>query len=83
MAKTPTDVRSLARSYTDMALQALAGIAQNGTSESARVAAAEAILSRGWGKPPQAITGGDEEDSPIKLLHRIERVIVNTKDSDS
>lgn len=60
-----------------MAIQTLAGVAQNGQSDSARVAAAEALLSRGWGKPAQAIVGGDEEDNPVKLLHRIERVIVD------
>jgi hypothetical protein len=40
----------------------LSGIAQNGESESARVAAANILLDRGWGKPPQehAAEGGGE-----------------------
>jgi hypothetical protein len=66
MSKTPTDIRSLARSYTEMAIQTLAGVAQNGQSESARVAAAEAILSRGWGKPTQPVDG-DGEGGPVQL----------------
>jgi hypothetical protein len=35
----------------------LAGIAKDGTNDAARVAAACALLDRGWGKPPLAITG--------------------------
>lgn len=66
MSKTLTDIRSLARSYTEMAIQALAGVAQNGQSESARVSAAEALLSRGWGKPPQPVDG-DGEGGPVQL----------------
>jgi hypothetical protein len=53
MAKAPIDIRSLARSYTEMAIQTLAGVAKRGTSESARVAAASALLDRGWGKAVQ------------------------------
>ena len=48
-------LEELARSYTDVALGALVGIAQNGESESARVSAASAILDRGYGKPSQQI----------------------------
>jgi hypothetical protein len=36
-----------------MGVKVLAGIAENGTSEPARVAAAVALLDRGWGKPKQ------------------------------
>jgi len=50
MAKKPIDIRSLARSYTEMAIQTLAGIVQNGSQESAKVSAAKELLDRGWGK---------------------------------
>jgi hypothetical protein len=40
---------------------------QSSAPESARVAAANSLLDRGWGKAPQAIIGGDEEDGPVKL----------------
>lgn len=66
MSKAPTEIRSLARSYTEMAIQQLAGIAQNGTSESAKVAACEALLNRGWGKPTQPISG-DEDAAPLVI----------------
>lgn len=54
MAKAPTDIRSLARSHTDTALKTLAGIMnQDDAPAASRVAAACALLDRGWGKPNQ------------------------------
>lgn len=35
------------------------------------------VADRLDGKVPQAVVGGDEETDPIRLLHRIERVIVD------
>jgi len=67
MAKNLTDIRSLARSHTDTALAALASIARNGTSESARVAASVALLDRGWGKPTQPVDG-DGEGGPVRFV---------------
>lgn len=66
MAKTPADIRSLARSYTNVALHALGTIAERGESESARVAAATALLDRGYGKPTQ-VHAGDENNGPIVI----------------
>jgi hypothetical protein len=48
-------IAELARAHTDVALQALVKIATSGESESARVAAANAILDRGYGKPTQPV----------------------------
>ncbi|MGA7807145.1 hypothetical protein [Bradyrhizobium sp.] len=45
----------------------------------ARVAAANSLIDRGWGKAPQPLTGGDDEDNPIRVISRIERVIVQPK----
>jgi hypothetical protein len=79
MAKTPTEIRSLARKHTVAALNCLAGIMnKTDAPEAARVSAANSLLDRGWGKATQPISGSDE-DSPIKMLHRIERVIVDPK----
>jgi len=56
MAKTPTDIRSLARNHTVKALSVLASIMNESTSPSAaRVAAAQALLDRGWGKATQVV----------------------------
>ena len=52
MAKTTADIRSLARNHTSKALSTLASIMnQRKANPAARVAAAQALLDRGWGKP--------------------------------
>lgn len=54
MAKALADIRSLARTHTKMAVKVLVGIAKSpNAADSARVAAASALLDRGWGKPKQ------------------------------
>ena len=54
MAKVPSDVKSIARTHTTAAIRTLAGIMrQPKAPESARVAAAQALLDRGWGKAEQ------------------------------
>jgi hypothetical protein len=65
MPKNSTEIRSLARSHTRTALNALVGIIKNGKSESARIAAAAALFDRGWGRPGQAKIG-DIEVSPVR-----------------
>lgn len=67
MSKTPTQIKSLARAHTESAVNVLAGIMnQTEAPPAARVSAAEALLSRGWGKPSQAIDG-DGDGGPIEL----------------
>ena len=61
MAKTPADIRSLARAHTESAINVLAGIMTAPTApENARVSAAQALLDRGWGKPTQTVEAGEE-----------------------
>lgn len=80
MAKTPTDIRSLARSHTEGALNTLASIMHTSdAAPAARVAAANSLLDRGWGKPAQAIIGGGEDDPAIQLVHTIRRIIVDPR----
>jgi len=82
MPKTLTEIRSLARSHTRTAINALVGVMKaKDATHAARVSAANAILDRGWGKAPQALETG--EDGALELIHRIERVIVHPEDSDS
>src|SRR4051794_40170770 len=71
MARAPIEIRSLARSHTEIAIKVLAGIAKDGTNEAARVAAAVALLDRGWGKPPQAHTGEDGKGSIQVIIRHI------------
>jgi hypothetical protein len=74
MAKAPTDIRSLARSHTETAINTLKGIMQQlDAPPAARVAAACALLDRGWGKPPQAHTGADGERAiQVTIRHLVE-----------
>lgn len=73
MAKAPADIRSLARAHTEIAIKVLAGIAKDGTNESARVAAATALLDRGWGKPPQTHSGEDGDGEIHVTIRHIVR----------
>lgn len=67
MAKAPAEIRSLARSHTETALNVLVGVMeQSEAPAAARVAAANSILDRGWGKPTQPISG-DENGGPLHL----------------
>lgn len=66
--KITADIKALAGEHAPIALKALVQIATAGESEAARVAAANSILDRTYGKAPQAIIGGDENDPPVKTL---------------
>lgn len=80
MPRAVTEIRSLARSYTRTAINVLVGVMRSkDATHTARVAAANAILDRGWGKPAQAL---ETRDGAIELIHRIERVIVHPEDTD-
>ncbi|MCS3726501.1 hypothetical protein [Bradyrhizobium betae] len=74
-ARTLTEIRSVARSHTRTAIRVLAGIMRSDdATPAARLAAANAILDRGWGKATQPVENG--EDGVLELIHRIERIIV-------
>lgn len=62
--KAKAELRDLAQVYTTEALSTLADIMRNGKQEPARVAAANCLLDRGYGKPIQS----------IDATHRIETV---------
>jgi hypothetical protein len=66
MGKAITEIRSLARSHTRTALNVLVAVMRNtNATPPARVAAANAILDRGWGKPTQSLAN---DDSPLPLI---------------
>jgi hypothetical protein len=58
----------LARAHTAAALQVLVDVAKKGTSESARVAAANAILDRAYGKPTQSHEHAGPGGAPISTV---------------
>lgn len=77
MSKTPTQIKSLARGHTETAINVLAGVMnQSDAPPAARVSAASAILDRGWGKPAQAVIGGDDDEPAVKIDAIIRRIIV-------
>ncbi len=53
--KATADIKAAAQAYTEDALATLAQIMKAGESEAARVAAANSILDRGFGKPRQSV----------------------------
>lgn len=66
MAKAPTEIKSLARAHTEPAIKTLVGIMnQKKAPPAARAAAANSLLDRGWGKPPQALQIRGDPDSPV------------------
>lgn len=69
-------ITDLAREHTVLALQALVDVAGTG-SDSARVAAANALLDRAYGKPVQATEG------PAKDGGHIFHILTGVPDPDA
>lgn len=57
----------LARSHTDTAMKALVAIVTSGQSEAAVIAAANAILDRGYGKAPQSLEVSGPGGNPVRV----------------
>jgi len=73
MPKAPADLRSLARSHTDACVRTLAAIAKSPKAQkTARVAAATALLDRGWGRPHQTVGGEDGNAIEITIRKMID-----------
>jgi len=65
-------IRDLARERTEEAIGTLLDVMRNQDAPSAaRVAAAEAMLSRGWGKPTQPFAGDDEAPPITHIIREI------------
>ena len=83
MAKAPLEIRSLARQHTDLAIRTLVQVAASKKApESSRVAAASALLDRGWGKPKQEVEINQEvsislADSLAKIAQLEHRQILD------
>ena len=72
MPKGVSELRALARAHTPAAIAALVDIVTGASKPpAARVAAATALLDRGWGKPAQPVDG-DGEGGPIAMVFRWE-----------
>lgn len=77
-AKELVDIRSIARGHTEQMIKVLVGVANSkGAQAGARVAAAAAILDRGWGKAPQQLVGEEGGDIKIVIRQIIENAVVS------
>ena len=65
--KEAAEVKALARTHSQEAVQKLVDLMRSSADERTIIAACNSILDRGLGKPAQAITGGDEDDAPLKV----------------
>src|SRR5215472_7187228 len=77
MAVAPTEIRTLARSYTKAAIRTLVGIMQQPKAPpAARIMAANALLDRGWGKAAQLVA----VDGEIRQLVEVKLNVVRSPD---
>ena len=84
MAKTPLEIKSLARAHTESALNVLAGVMNEPEApHAARVSAATALLDRGWGKPAQSIRNDDDETFKVELRPLVRQIVDPKSGSDS
>ena len=66
--KVVAEVKELARAHTREAIETLVSIMSNPkAAPAARVSAANALLDRGYGKPPQHITGEGGPSFVVRL----------------
>ena len=75
MATSLTEIRSIARSHGPSMVHVLRGIALEPTAPApARVAAANSLLDRGFGKPEQTVIG----EGTIRYVVELPKVIADT-----
>ena len=76
------EVMALARTYTKAAIETLAGIMQDTAApKAARVAAANGLLDRGYGKPPQALHHAGGID--VNFIEKLDAAIKRAKKFDA
>ena len=76
--KMAESVRDLARAHTEDAIKTLVAMLKAKTDR-ARVAAAQALLDRGWGKAAQPQTG-EHGEGPVRLIYEWNRPLESTAD---
>lgn len=68
--KATRTLKEMAREYTAEALAVLVEVATGGESEAAKVAAANSLLDRGYGKPSQVLNG-DEDGGAVRVVSEV------------
>jgi 2,3-bisphosphoglycerate-independent phosphoglycerate mutase len=73
--KEQKDAEEMFKELAPEAAKVLAEMMVNGEQEQNRLRAATTILERAYGKPKQAITGGDSpDDRPLFIIHTTAKV---------
>jgi len=70
-AEVKAAIADLLSPHVPRAIQTLIDVMENGSSESARVAAAQAIFDRVYGKPIQAVGGPDGGPIQVQMIRRV------------
>lgn len=84
MAKSPTDIRSLARAHTGSAVRTLANIMNaEDAPPAARVSAANALLDRGWGKPEMKLEAEHTHNYVARMPAKVENIDEWKKQADA
>jgi hypothetical protein len=82
-ARAITDIRSLARGATRLAIKTLTGVCSCPEApHGARVQAAVALLDRGWGKPQQDHSLSGNQEILVTIRHLVEGSADTTKTID-
>lgn len=77
VSKAKRQLSEMAKDHAEAALKTLADIAKSGTSESARVSAATALLDRAFGRPMQSHEHSGPNGGPIQSVD-----LTNTSNED-
>lgn len=72
----PAELRELAQAAAPRAIEIALELMETATNERVRLAAAEVLLDRGYGKPAQAVdvTSAGEQIQPIRLVEVVKSV---------
>jgi hypothetical protein len=87
--KDISNIRDLARQYSDRAINTIVHVMEHDTNGRARVAAATAILDRAWGKAPheiqiwQMLQNEIAQMSDEALIAEFERIMARRKEVTS
>lgn len=70
-SKESARIKALAASKAESAINKLANIMETSLEEKNVIAAANALLDRGIGKPAQSVTVGGDEENPVRTISEV------------
>ncbi len=76
MITKKTELRLLARTHTRTAIAVLVGIMRSNTaSDTARIAAVNSLLDRGWGRPTQMLASDDGSPVAVRITEIVNDIV--------